>query len=133
MRQNHRLTVGHSTHVILFVGLRHRVSCRFTCLKTEVWKNTIKTRNVFQRKTDVPPPHPTCQIPPFESPPAFASANIIIQDLGYVDIIYQFDLKICQFLLEHLKSFCDLENGIQITKTSSSLWLVIITYLYKFL
>ena len=46
-----------------------------------------KTRNVFQRKTDIPPhqPNPTTWIPIS----AFAPAHIIIKDLGYVDIIYQ--------------------------------------------
>ena len=70
-------------------------------------------------------------IPPLESHQYIASAHIIIQDFGYVDIqSIKFHVKICQFLQEHLKSFCDLENGVQITKTSSSLWLVIITYIY---
>ena len=59
---------------------------------------------------------------------AFAPANIIIQHLGYVENI-NFGLKICQFLREHLKPFCDLENSVKITKISSFLWLVIITCL----
>ena len=62
-------------------------------------------------------------IPPRFPTSAFAPSSII--NLGQVDIIYQVGSK---HLQEHLKSFCDLENTVKITKFSSSLWLVIIIY-----
>ena len=48
------------------------------------------TRIVFQRKTDVLPPTQSHLLNPTS---AFASAHIIIQDFGYVDIIYRVSCK----------------------------------------
>ena len=66
-------------------------------------------------------PDPTPQNPTS----AFAPAHIIIQLIKSI----KSGLKICKFLQEHLKSFCELENGVKITKTSSSFGFVIITYI----
>ena len=66
---------------------------------------------------------------------AVAPAHIIIQGLGYVDnhIIYQFWPKDISIPQKHLSPSVTLKMGVKFTKTSSSLWLVIITYILVFM